>query len=69
MFNCNVNVDLPSDHPILSNDPYQFNDEEEWGKADDGIMQCDKADDVATRGKIATTDEIFDFADSRCFMA
>ena len=58
IFNCNFNVDFPSGHPILLNDPYQFNDDVECGK---------KTDDETTRGKIATKYDMFDFADK--FMA
>ena len=58
MFDCNVNVDFPSGHPILSIYPYQFNDEEE----------CEKiTDDETTAGKKVTTCDMFDFADK--FMA
>ena len=57
MSDCNVNVDFPSGHPIVSNDPFQFNDEEEY----------DKTDDENTTGKIATPHDMFDFADK--FMA
>ena len=41
VFNCNVNVDFPSDHPALSIDLFHFNDEEECEK---------KAYDETTRG-------------------